>query len=225
MRTNGWVVVISLMLTGCDKQASQPNRFATSPSSPGSYKDPYGVDSTMIKFQDHLESNAEPDDDLLSLEFTSSDGLPKPLKEFAGGKNLVLVMTRGYSGSICPYCTTQVSRMIANFSEFEKRNAQVVVVYPVAQQADSQKLDDLVNQAVSMLPARTKVPFPILLDVELKGVEALGIRRDLSKPATYILDAEGRLQFAYVGNTLADRPSVQAMLEQLDKINQTQPRS
>ena len=76
-----------------------------------------------------------------------------------------------------------------------------------------------------MLPAKTEVPFPVLLDVALKGVDALGIRKDLSKPATYILDAQGRLQFAYVGNTLADRPSVQALLEQLDKINQTGQRS
>lgn len=225
MKASGWVVIIGVMLSGCDRQVAQPNRFATAPSPPGSYRDPYAVDTNQIKFQDHLESNQELDDDLLSLEFTSSDGQPKPLKEYAQGKNLVLVMTRGYSGSICPYCTSQVSRMIANYSEFEKRNTQVVVVYPVAQQADSQKLEELVNRAVSMLPAKTEVPFPILLDVELKSVDVLGIRKDLSKPATYILDTEGRLQFAYVGNTLADRPSVQALIEQLDKINQSSPRS
>ena len=45
------------------------------------------------------------------------------------------------------------------------------------------------------------------------AVELLGIRKDLSKPATYILDGEGRVRFAYVGNSLADRPSVKALLE------------
>ncbi len=226
MEVRVWGVILGLCLTGCGNQASQPNsRFVTAPSVPDSYSNPYGIDSSMIKFQDHLESNAEPTEDLLSLEFTGSDGHSQPLKDFALGKNLVLVMTRGYSGSICPYCTTQVSRMIANFSEFEKRNTKVVVVYPLAKQEDTQKRDDFVSRAVSMLPKQVEVPFPILLDVELKGVDALGIRKDLSKPATYILDGEGRLQFAYVGNTLADRPSVQALLEQLDKINQTRPRS
>ena len=58
-----------------------------------------------------------------------------------------------------------------------------------------------------------------MLDVELKAVDHLGIRKDLSKPATYILDKQGQTRFAYVGATLADRPSVQSMLEQLATIN------
>ena len=55
--------------------------------------------------------------------------------------------------------------------------------------------------------------------VELKAVDHLGIRKDLSKPATYILDKQGQTRFAYVGDSLADRPSVKALLEQLDALN------
>ena len=58
-----------------------------------------------------------------------------------------------------------------------------------------------------------------MLDVQLKVVDQLGIRKDLSKPATYILDKEGQTRFAYVGESLADRPSVKALLEQLDLLN------
>ena len=64
-----------------------------------------------------------------------------------------------------------------------------------------------------------KIPFPVVLDIELKAVDQLGIRKDLSKPATYILDKQGQVRFAYVGESLADRPSVKALLEQLDALN------
>ena len=55
--------------------------------------------------------------------------------------------------------------------------------------------------------------------IDLTAVDALGIRADLSKPATYILDKQGEVRFAYVGRDLADRPSVKALLDQLDQIN------
>ena len=62
-------------------------------------------------------------------------------------------------------------------------------------------------------------PFPLVLDVELHAVDQLGIRADLSKPATYILDKQGQVRFAYVGSTIADRPSVKSLLDQLTAIN------
>lgn len=189
--------------------------------------DPYGFDPNMIKFLDQAESNSTWDGDFSLLEFTTREKEKLLLKDIGPGKSLVLVMTRGYAGSICPYCSTQVSRLIANYGEFRQRNAEVVVVYPLEKPADTVKSEAFVNRAYSLLApgAKKEVPFPLVLDLEMKAVDALGIRKDLSKPATYILDADGRLQFAYVGNTLADRPSVQALLEQLDKINKQAARS
>jgi peroxiredoxin len=64
-----------------------------------------------------------------------------------------------------------------------------------------------------------KVPFPLLLDKDLKAVQSLGISGDLAKPSTYILDKKGNAVFAFVGETTTDRPSVQALLAQLDKLN------
>ena len=59
--------------------------------------------------------------------------------------------------------------------------------------------------------------------LELKGVSALGIREDLSKPATYIVDQDGAVRFAYVGANRADRPSVDAVLAELQSINHAGP--
>jgi peroxiredoxin len=66
--------------------------------------------------------------------------------------------------------------------------------------------------------SNSPVPFPILLDEDLKIVEQLGIKADLAKPSTFILDKKGQVRFAYVGSTVTDRPSVKAMLRQLDMI-------
>ena len=57
----------------------------------------------------------------------------------------------------------------------------------------------------------------MLLDKECQACERLGIRDDLAKPSTYILDKRGNLVYAYVGETSTDRPSVKAILKQLDQ--------
>jgi len=160
------------------------------------------------------------------LTFTDKDGNSVALKDFLGEKNLILVITRGYGGSddyggsICPYCSTQVSRLISSYSKLKELNSEVVVIYPLQKSDDGRIVEEFVKRAVGTLPdSQKQVPFPLLLDVELKAVDALGIRKDLSKPATYIFDTQGKLRFTYVGNSLADRPSVKALVEQLSLIN------
>ncbi len=64
------------------------------------------------------------------------------------------------------------------------------------------------------------IPYSFVLDEGLDFVDRLMIRGDLAKPSTYILDASGTLRFAYVGTTPSDRPSLKAMLDQLDRIEQ-----
>lgn len=199
-------LLLFVVLTGC---AADP------------YATPYGnATGDSIQFADDLTANTAVEDDITGLEFTDKEGKQIALKDYLGKKPLVLVITRGYSGAICPYCATQTSRLIANYEKFREKNAEVIVVYPLEKPADQPNVDLFVAKAVAGLPAAEhKVPFPLLLDVELKAVDKLGIRRSLSKPATYIFDKEGKVQFAYVGNSVSDRPSVKAMLAQLDRLN------
>lgn len=220
-----FVVVCCFCGCGNTKQPATAVPYPAASGNSGSNADAYGYGSSsgygqgLITFPDHLESNSSVETDLLGMQFTDQNGELKSLKEFAAGKNLILVMTRGYTGAICPYCSTQVARLIANYEAIKKQNAQVVVVYPVQSPADTPRSDEFTQKVLSMTSTVKEIPFPILLDLELKGVDLLGIRKDLSKPATYILDTDGRIQFAYVGNTLSDRPSVQALIEQLERIN------
>ena len=97
--------------------------------------------------------------------------------------------------------------------------AEIAVVYTIETGSDSDRLNGFLDDVKTRLDDATNpVPFPVLLDVELKGVDQLGIRKDLSKPATYIVDSAGNVQYAYVGEHIGDRPSIQAMLNEVEKL-------
>lgn len=208
--------------SGCGPQGppGQPtNKYALPPSN-APYRDPYDTSAGEIQFKDTLASQVAPATDFASVPLSLQAGGTSTLSEMAAGRNLVVVFARGYSGAICPYCSTQTASLISNYAELQKRNAEVVVIYPLEAEKDTFRRAEFMAK-VNELNAVTKdrePPFPFVLDVGLKAVDVLGIRKDLSKPATFILDSEGAVRFAYVGESLADRPSVKAILEQLDQL-------
>jgi len=177
----------------------------------------------------NVESSAIPDSS--ELKFVDLHGQPTDLAKYRGEKNVVLVITRGLtgtldpkatekSGGICVYCATQTSRIAANYSQFTDRKAEVVLVFPVVKSGHQTRVVDFQAAVKTADGGKVKsFDFPLVFDPELKVVDLLGIRKDLSKPATYILDQAGNVRYAYVGSSLADRPSVKALLEQLDEIN------
>ncbi|MCA9074072.1 MAG: peroxiredoxin family protein [Planctomycetaceae bacterium] len=172
-----------------------------------------------ISFIDDVATNVDVGDEIASLTFTDVEGNETRLHDYVGRKSVVLVITRGNTNPICPYCTTQTSRLIANYPKFVDRNTEVIVVYPIEHEDDAQRLESFLSASKKKLSDPNQpVPFPILLDVELKAVDKLGIRKDLSKPATYILDTDGEVRFAYVGADVTDRPSVTAVLKELDEF-------
>lgn len=207
-----FVLLAMLLLPGCGGSSGP------TPLSDGTSR--YGEDHRLIKFKDNVQSQAVGDENIGDCVFTDINGNETSLKEYLGKKSVVLVVTRGFAGSVCLYCATQTSRLLSNYPQFAKRGAEVVVVFPIETPEDSRRHRDFVVSVKNNLDTPIeKIPFPIVLDVQLKVVDQLGIRKDLSKPATYILDKQGQTRFAYVGESLADRPSVKALLEQLDLLN------
>lgn len=198
-------------------------------------RDPYAFDrSRPLAFVDVAESNvpiaeAAPGE----LSFTTAAGEPVDLAAYRGRRNVVLVFTRGdtarsipgaYAGSICLYCTSQTSRLIANYARFVAADAEVVVVFPLGspdRAAAVRRFEAEVRRDARRQDGLTveRPPFPVVLDVGLAATDRLGLREDLAKPATYIIDKEGRTRFAYVGRSLADRPSVKSILDQLALVN------
>jgi peroxiredoxin len=194
-------------------------------------------------FRDDAQTNAQVDAATISsLKFVDQGGQEVDLTQYRDKSNVVLVVTRGLQsapaaygsyggaygsswpyGDVCLYCATQTASLIKQYDEFKSRGAEVLVVYPVLQVADQAKIKNFEAAVVNRGAPAGPPPFPIVLDLELKAVQKLGIRQDLSKPATYILDKHGQTRFAYVGQTLADRPSVKALLAQLDAINAASP--
>ena len=187
----------------------------------------------IVKFHDQAPANTQVGPEEVSkIVLRHVDGTETSIDKLHAGKPLVLVVTRGIVGSdtgspneqagaggICTYCSTQVSRLIANYGKFQKAKAEVVVVFPVVRAKDQNEVQKFAARVQGPSKTTKDCPFPILLDVELHAVDALGIRADLSKPSTYIIDTQGKVRYAYVGNSAADRPSVKALLEQLAAIS------
>lgn len=215
------LVAVAILPSGCTQQTL-----------PGDYGD-------LVKFPDSVQSNAQPDpSQIANLTLTKSDGSSIKISDLTSGKNVLLVVSRGLVGSLptltddpggplpaggksfCIYCSTQTSRLVANYAKFQQRNTEVVVVFPVVDSSDAAELQNFATKVQGKGKTSDDFPFPIVLDVALLAVDALGIRDDLSKPASYIFDPQGQLRFGYVGQSISDRPSVLALLEQLDRINQ-----
>lgn len=196
-------------LSGCGQKVQKPKTPSTY-----SYNYNYGqVDPSQIAFNDEAKANAKESAENLQLSFTDTKGQTVEIAQFKGKKHVVLVFTRGYAGSLCPFCSAQTSRLLANYAEFSKRDTEVLVVFP----GPTEQLDEFVKR-VKQEASGKELAFPMLLDKEFKAVEKLGIRSDLAKPSTYIVDKSGQVRFAYVGATTVDRPSVKALLNQLDDL-------
>jgi|GEM_PF-2099406 len=167
-----------------------------------------------IVFKDNVESNVKVPDALSKVAFLDMDGNQVKLESYLGKKNVVLVFTEGFSGMLCPFCKTQTSRLVANYEKFRERDTEVLVVYPGARD----HLDEFVEAARKTEKAEVdSVPFPLVLDEDLKAVGYFNIASNLAHPSTFIINKKGDIQLAYVGADMtADRPSVSAMLSVLD---------
>lgn len=191
-----------------------------SDSTPPAYS--YAPDLKSIESQFHQDApaNRTVSSDQMPLMFTDMNGKAVDLASYRGKSNVVLVMVKGMptnsGGRFCPGCLAQVSSLAANYDEFKKRDAEVVMVFPGP---TDQLPRFLAEGKVSGEAGNPRVPFPLALDPDLKAVDKLGIRGQLAKPSTYILDKEGHTVYAFVGETTTDRPSVKALFAQLDKLN------
>lgn len=183
----------------------------------------YGVNPPLEEvaagFHENPEANRQVATDKLPLTFIDVTGTPVDLAQFRGKSNVVLVVTKGLpqfpGGVYCPGCLAQMHALTANLDDFKKRDAEVLVVFP----GPSEKIGEFVTQAKAGGPDGKPGPVPLLLDKDLTAVKQLDILADWAKPATYILDKKGNVVYAFVGAGTTDRPSVKALLAQLDKAN------
>jgi methyl-accepting chemotaxis protein len=71
----------------------------------------------------------------------------------------------------------------------------------------------------------TGLPFDILVDESRDVVRAYGIWHragltgwNIARPAVFLIDRTGTIQYSFVGETQADFPSYEQILEELDRM-------
>ena len=145
--------------------------------------------------------------------FVNSKGGLLDLSDYEGKKKVLLVILRGFAGSVCLICSSQTIALAEKVDEFKKRNTQVILVYP----GEAQTVPGFL-ESVQELKKDFELPFPIVLDVELLLVKKFKIKGNLAKPTSIIIDEKGIVRYAYVGKNPADRPPVNLLLKKIDKL-------
>jgi peroxiredoxin len=205
---------IALCLTSCGDSS---HLGIPTFQAPRTYGRPVDPDTA---FRDDAPANRQLTAANLALHFVDHEGKPVDLAAYRGKKSVVLVVTRGLpqspGGVFCPHCVAQVSSLTQHHPEFEKRNAAILVVFP----GPSEQINAFIQQArsQSLRAGPQGLPFPLLLDKDISVCTQLGIRADLARPSTFIVDRQGNVVYAFVGDTSTDRPSVKALLGQLDRL-------
>jgi peroxiredoxin len=168
------------------------------------------------KLKDRAEANFQVEPSSFPTAFFNAHGKEVQLSDYRG-KAVVLIVVRGMpespGGKFCAYCLAQANGISKNYHEFQARQAEVILVVPGSRDVANAFLHQ-VSGSQSLSDA---VPFPLVVDENAAAVNRLGIRGDLAKPSTFILNPDGKIVYAYVGKSTSDRPSVKAVLAELDR--------
>jgi peroxiredoxin len=133
-----------------------------------------------------------------------------------------------------PFGKDEVSKRLASLPE------QMDKIKSSKYPPDPSKLDDkgkfrmerwrkLFPKDFSLKPGEVPTPFPILLDADRKISKSLGVfasdwsgsKVEQGIPSVFIIDAQGRLMFKYIGQSPADRPSPEYLAKILEMINKS----
>jgi peroxiredoxin len=129
------------------------------------------------------------------------------LSAFRGQCHVVLVFNRGLA---CPFCRQHMALLRRDFPSIVARRAIVVVVAPER------------AEALRAYWVREEMPMIGLADPDHAVASLYGQQVNLFQagrlPAMVIIDMAGRIRFSHYGSSMADIPTLPALLEQLDSI-------
>jgi len=112
-----------------------------------------------------------------------------------------------YRGDWCPICRKQLKGLDARRGELQQRGADVIAI----------SVDDTDTSA--KLVGRLDLSFPLLSDPERAAVQNFGVEdtpNEISKPAAFLIDSDGTILFAKVGESAHDRADLDQVLRILD---------
>lgn len=125
---------------------------------------------------------------------------------------VVVVIMRGFAGQVCLYCAAQTVALCKHLDEFHAAGAEVVIIYP----GPTESAPAFLAAVESLRPEPP--PMPVAMDVSLSLVRGLNIEDNLAKPTSLVLDRHGIVRYAYIGRTMADRPSADDLLRSVHQI-------
>lgn len=111
---------------------------------------------------------------------------------------VVVVVLRGWPGYQCPACSKQFNDLLKDGPALAEKKAQVVFVYPGPADGLNEKAKDFIG--TRKLPSH----YTLVTDPDYKMITAWGLRwaqtQETSYPSTFVLDKEGKIQFAKISH-------------------------
>lgn len=164
-------------------------------------------------------------------DFTLSNSLSQStsLNDLIGDSNLIINF---YRGNWCPYCRMELTALKKYFPEIKKNNGKVIAVAPESTDQSLQTVKDfelpfdVLSDTDNNLAKQIGIAYTIP-DYLLKVYEKYGLniskhnasdKFELPLPATYVLDDEGYVRYAFVTPDYTLRANMEDILEVLKEI-------
>jgi len=141
------------------------------------------------------------------------DGDDLDLTQYVGKQRVMIVVLRGFLGEVCMYCVAQTKALAKARSKLEAANVEVLVIYPGARENEA-SFRQLYEEEFGEGPP----PYRVFYDPDLELVTKLGIEGDLASPTTLIIDKQGVVKYAYVGEHRADRPATNTLIKLIEGL-------
>ncbi len=151
---------------------------------------------------------------LAPISAQDQTGTVRTLPEITGERGLVLVVSRSFDW--CPYCISQLQRLVTTVDQFEALGINVATMTydPVATLAEA--ADEY------------QTSFPLLFDEDVKHFNAMGIRNldyepghrayGIPYPGIFLLDADGVIRAKFAEEDYRMRPDFSLVLEAAGKL-------
>ena len=102
-----------------------------------------------------------------------------------------------YRGHWCGYCQKQFKALAAEHDELANMGVTLVAV-------------SAAREDPAEMQQKSGATFPLYVDPDLELIKSWGVfdsENEIAKPATFVIDADGTVAYAYVGADKADRPA------------------
>ena len=156
---------------------------------------------------DSISSPLKVGDKMPSFTLPDANG-----KEISSDKLLIQgsLILSFYRGGWCPYCNFELRALQKLLPEFEKSNATLVAISP-----------ENPDRSLST-QEKNELKFPVLSDSNNKVARSMGLAKEKDKlpiPASYVVDTNGNIRFAFVNSDYIQRAEPSDILKSVTLLN------